>query len=116
MIEQVANTLQLPQPPESGVASRGKTKVWCYLLASSVTFSKEVEYGIRIQKPCDSILGLWLQRLIVSRQCATIYVENLSLSKTEKHSILQLCDGYDVELVNLIVDSSSQGNVVIGPW
>ena len=116
MIEQLATTFQLPLPLDSGVIPPGKPKVWRYLLANTVVFSKEVEYGIRIQKPEREKLGLWLQRLIVSGQCETIYVENLVLGDSEKDDILRLCNAHGVELINLTLDATGQAKVVLGPW
>ncbi|WP_018981487.1 hypothetical protein [Salinimonas chungwhensis] len=110
------NEFQLPLPLDSGVVPQPKPLGWRYLLADNIAFSKDVEDGIRIQKPARAKLAAWLIRLIQCGQCETIYVENLSLTKAEKNRIDKLCESRPVTIVNLSVSADSEQNIVIGPW
>ncbi|WP_218309607.1 deoxyguanosinetriphosphate triphosphohydrolase [Alteromonas antoniana] len=115
---QVDNVVQLPLPFEGYPGTGENNKGWSYLLAESVAFKKDVMHGIRIQKPNQEKVPGWIQRIIESGQCNTIYVENLSLNEAEKSRIQSLCQKYSVSVVNLTIAASQheQQNVVIGPW
>lgn len=114
----VDNVIQLPLPFEGYPGTGENQKGWSYLLADSVAFKKEVMHGIRIQKPDQEKIPTWIQKLIESGQCNTIYVENLCLNDEDKSRIQSLCQKYSVSVVNLTISVSQheQQNVVIGPW
>ncbi|WP_428776588.1 hypothetical protein [Vibrio sp.] len=116
----INNVVQLPLPFEGFPYIPGKTKGWSYLLADSLAFKKDVCHGIRIQKPDQEKVPMWIRRLITSGQCSTIYVENLTLPASDKVLIQQLCDKYAVSLINLTVQAQNADvsceNVVMGPW
>ncbi len=115
---QVNNVIQLPLPFEGYPGEGDSHKGWSYLLADSVAFKKDVMNGIRIQKPDQEKIPCWIQRIIESGQCNTIYVENLSLNDEDKCRLQSLCQKYSVSIVNLTIAASSQSqqNVVVGPW
>lgn len=118
MTSQTHNVIQLPLPFE-GFPGEGdnRGKGWSYLLADSLAFKKDMAYGIRIQKPNEEIMPVWIKKLITAGQCKTIYVENLSLAPSESEMIMQLCAQHAVSLVN--IDSKGitpKNNVVAGPW
>lgn len=115
---QINNVVQLPLPFEGYPGTGENHKGWSYLLAESVAFKKDVMHGIRIQKPDQEKIPGWIQRIIESGQCNTIYVENLSLNDDEKSRIRSLCQKYSVAVVNLTISATKheQQNVVIGPW
>lgn len=110
------NSFQLPLPLDSGVVPQPAPRAWRYLLADSLVFSKSVEDGIRIQKPTCEKLALWISRLVSCGQCATIYVENLSLTTTEMQNVAVLCKQKGVSLINITVTSEAKQNLVVGPW
>ena len=110
------NEFQLPLPLDSGVVPQPKPRSWRYLLADTISFSKEIEDGIRIQKPEREKVAAWLIRLIQCGQCETIYVENLRLTKSEKQRIDTLCESRPVSVVNICVNKGAAKNIVVGPW
>lgn len=117
----VSNVVQLPLPFEGfpGEGRSNNPKGWNYLLASSVSFSKDVDHAIRIQKPGREKMPEWISKLITGGQCKTLYVENidLDLQPTDSEMIRKLCELYSVSLVNVRVDSSNeQQNLAVGPW
>ncbi len=117
----VSNVVQLPLPFE-GYPGEGKgtnDKGWNYLLANSLSFSKEVSHAIRIQKPEKEKIPEWISKLITGGQCKTLYVENidLDLQPTDSDMIKKLCALYSVSLINVRVhNSNSKKNVAFGPW
>ncbi len=110
------NEFQLPLPLESGVVPQPRPRSWRYLLADTIGFSKDIEDGIRIQKPERTKVAAWLIRLIQCGQCETIYVENLSLTKSEKARIDTLCESRPVSVININVNKDDAKNIVVGPW
>jgi len=114
------NVVQLPLPFEGYPAKVTPPKGWSYLLADSLAFKKDVNHAIRMQKPREEHVPGWIKKLILSGQCKTLYVENLTLSENDRLSIRKLCALHDVSLVNLTVmnddTSSNSRNVIIGPW
>lgn len=117
----ISNVVQLPLPFEGypGEGKGGTSKGWNYLLADSVSFSKEVDHAIRIQKPEKEKMPEWISKLITGGQCKTLYVENidLDLQPTDSDMIRKLCKLYSVCLVNVRVDSAlNEGNLAVGPW
>lgn len=112
------NVIQLPLPFE-GYPGDGKSdsKGWSYLLSESLAFKKEMAHGIRIQKPDQETIPVWIKRIITSGQCRTLYVEDLSLPVSEREMITQLCEKHSVSLVNVqIHGDKTMNNVVTGPW
>ncbi|MBD3584765.1 deoxyguanosinetriphosphate triphosphohydrolase [Salinimonas sp. HHU 13199] len=116
MNTQGRNEFQLPLPLDSGVVPQPRPRSWRYLLAETIGFSKDIEDGIRIQKPARAKLAAWLIRLIQCGQCETIYVENLSLTKSEKKRIDALCESRSVSVINISVNRDGAKNIVVGPW
>jgi hypothetical protein len=122
----VSNVVQLPLPfegfPRDGQSRNGKSQEgrgWNYLLANSVSFSKDVNHAIRIQKPEKEKVPQWISKLITGGQCKTLYVENidLDLQPTDSEMIRKLCELYSVSLVNVRVDAGEQQQgVAVGPW
>ena len=95
-------------------------KGWSYLLADSLAFNKQVGYGIRIQKPSEEKMPEWIEKIVTSGQCKSIYVENLSLGENEKLYIEGLCNKHKVSLFSLsVVQDKNQkqiNKVVQGLW
>ena len=89
---------------------------WTYLLADKITFSDTVKHGIRLQKPNDSLLVHWLERIITAGQCSQLFVEELELSEIDQRRITNLCLKHEVVLINLFTDRASTKNVIKGPW
>ena len=115
------NVVRLPITDRNqAISESAKSKVWSYLLADSVAFNKDVDYGIRIQKPSEEKMPRWIEKLIISGQCNSIYVENLSLKENEKNYIEGLCHKHNVSLFSLSVvqekNAIAPSKVVRGPW
>ncbi|MBO1255720.1 hypothetical protein J3L16_08490 [Alteromonas sp. 5E99-2] len=108
------NVLTLPITHKNHSAL--KQKSWSYLLADSLAFNKEVDYGIRIQKPCSENIPKWIEKIVVSGQCSSIYVENLKLKKSDKLFIEGLCHKHNVSLFSISVVKGANAKVVQGPW
>jgi hypothetical protein len=114
-----SNLVQLPLPfegyPGEGNSQGGKG--WSYLLSSSVSFKKDVDHAIRIQKPEKEKMPEWISRLVTGGQCKTLYVEDLDLDlqPTDSEMIRKLCTLYSVSLINVRIESES-AKVAIGPW
>ena len=121
----VSNVVQLPLPIEgfpsekSGSGKGNNDKGWNYLLSNTVSFSKNVNHAIRIQKPEKEKMPEWISKLITGGQCKTLYVENidLDLQPTDSDMIRKLCELYSVSLVNVRVNNNNnEKNVALGPW
>ncbi|WP_245953127.1 deoxyguanosinetriphosphate triphosphohydrolase [Alteromonas aestuariivivens] len=114
------NVFQFPLPLMPPTPEPKTTKGWSYLISDSVAFKKDVLNAIRIQKPTQEKIPLWIRKLITSGQCTTIYVEDLSLPEQEQESIRRLCQEFSVSVVNVGVclrgNQPVGQNVVIGPW
>lgn len=114
MKNSMTNVVQFPVSCTNQTACGQKG--WSYLIAESVAFNKEVDFGIRIQKPRQEKVPQWISRIIKSGQCNSIYVENLQLEEAEKHVIENLCHQHDVSLFSLSVVQEKKRKVVHGPW
>ena len=119
----LADVIQLPLPfegyPREPDSNGNTDKGWNYLLADSVSFSKNVDHAIRIQKPEKEKIPQWISKLITGGQCKTLYVENidLDLQPTDSDIIRKLCELYSVCLVNIKVNNEGKNrNVAVGPW
>lgn len=114
------NVFQFPLPLTPPSPEPKTTKGWSYLISDSLAFKKDVHHGIRIQKPEQEKIPLWIRKLITSGQCQTIYVENLALPQQEREHIQKLCREFSVSVVNVGVSGKNAEpvgqNVVIGPW
>jgi len=108
------NVLQLPVTSSTSPAQNQKG--WSYLIANSVAFNKDVNYGIRIQKPNEEKVPQWISKIITSGKCNSIYVENLQLEDKEHSRIKALCVRHNVSLFSLSVVKSADSKVVKGPW
>jgi len=89
---------------------------WTYLLANNIVFSNKQRKSIRLTKPEESVLIIWLEKIITSGQCSTLFVEQLSTDEISFKRLKQLCSDHQVTLVNLTLDSSMNNNVIQGPW
>lgn len=89
---------------------------WTYLLANNIRFSDKQAYSIRMPKPEQSTLHLWVEKIVSSGQCAHLFIEQLSVDEVSFKRIKQLCTEYNVILVNLLRQEDMQNNVVQGPW
>lgn len=108
------NVVRFPITHSNHIAAQAKG--WSYLLADSLAFNKEVDYGIRIQKPNLEKMPMWIEKIITSGQCNALYVENLTLKEADKHYIEGLCYQHNVSLYSLSVVQEKQNKIVYGPW
>ena len=96
--------------------SASHSKGWSYLLADSLAFNKDVDYGIRIQKPNLEKMPEWIEKIVTSGQCKSIYVENLVLNEADKCYIEDLCYKHKVSLFSLSVVQQKRSSIIQGPW
>ena len=89
---------------------------WTYLLANNIGFSNKQSKSIRLAKPEQSVLLIWLEKIITSGQCATLFIEQFSADEVSFKRIKQLCVDHQVTLVNLTLDGRTNNNVIQGPW
>lgn len=112
-----SNVVQLPLPniePPQPKPAKSESRGWTYLMANSLAFKKEVNHGIRIRKPEQARVPVWISKLVKSGQCRTIYVEDLALPANMASYIEKLCDEHAVSLVNVSFEDAR--NIVVGPW
>ncbi len=91
-------------------------KKWMYLFSNNITFKRSVKNAIKINRPADSCLKTWLEKVIVAEQCSHVFVENFNVYSIDGKYITDLCQLHDVTLVNLQIGESLSNNVVRGPW
>ncbi len=89
---------------------------WTFLVANHIRFSEKQNYCMRIIKPKQNQLSLWLEKIVIGGQCSSLFVEHLSLDEISFQRLNQLCIDFKVSLVNLIPINDQQDNVVKGPW
>jgi hypothetical protein len=89
---------------------------WTFLVANQIRFSEKQDYCMRITKPTQNQLSLWLEKIVIGGQCSSLFVEHLSLDEISFKRLNQLCIDFKVSLVNLIPINDQQDNVVKGPW
>ncbi len=89
---------------------------WTFLVANQIRFSEKQDYCMRITKPTQNQLSLWLEKIVIGGQCSSLFVEHLSLDEISFKRLNQLCIDFKVSLVNLIPINDQQKNVVKGPW
>jgi len=111
------NVYQFPLPDiEQPLPPKKPVKAWRYLISDSLAFNRDVENGIRIQKPKEEKVPQWISKLITSGQCSAIYVEDLRLTQQDEREIRTLCSLYHVEVVGISANCEDQTNVISGPW
>jgi hypothetical protein len=89
---------------------------WTFLVANHIRFADKQDYCIRITKPKQKCLSLWLERIVIGGQCSRLFVEHLSLDEISFKRLKQLCIDNKVALVNLMSHNEQKDNVVRGPW
>ena len=89
---------------------------WTFLVANHIRFTEKQANCIRLTKPKQQTLALWLEKIVTGGQCSSLFVEQLSLDEISFKRLKQLCIDYKVALVNLMPNIQHKGNVVKGPW
>lgn len=89
---------------------------WTYLIADNMQFSEKRPYSIRLPKPDNNTLVNWIEKIVLGKECANLFIEELTLDEITYKRIKQLCIDNQVTLVNLYQQHSSQHNVIKGPW
>ena len=89
---------------------------WTFLVANHIRFAEKQGHCIRISKPKQTFLSLWLEKIVTGGQCSSLFVEHLSLDEISFKRLKQLCIDYKVSLVNLMPNNEHKGNVLQGPW
>ena len=123
----MANLHALPIPAQRSavvqqvVASQFKSQVqvkqrWTYLIANHIQFNNKADFVITLPKPQTAKLKQWLEKIIVSGQCALLFVEQLSIDEISYRRLQQLCVSHNVTLINLLPNNKHTGQVLKGPW
>ncbi len=89
---------------------------WTFLVANHIRFAEKQANCIRLTKPKQDCLSLWLEKIVTGDQCSSLFVEHLSLDEISFKRLKQLCIDYKVALVNLMPHNEQKGNVLQGPW
>lgn len=100
-------------PDFGAVALNGK---WTYLVSNTIRFDHSAPYAIRISRPERDELGVLLEKIITAGQCSQLFVEELQLNELELKRIKNLCQQYQVVLINLYTQLPLSSNVIQGPW
>jgi hypothetical protein len=108
-------TLQVPTNNRH-INELNRNHKWTFLVANKIRFSEKPAYCIRIVKPEQNCLSLWLEKIVTGGQCSKLFVENLSLDEINFKRLKQQCLDYRVTLVNLMPNKKIKGKVVKGPW
>ncbi|WP_339773439.1 hypothetical protein [uncultured Paraglaciecola sp.] len=87
---------------------------WSYLIADNIAFTRPNTRCIKLKKPTQAQMIIWLEKLITADQCANIYVEQLQLDEMNQIRLTQLCAMHNVNVVNLM--TQNQASVIKGPW
>jgi hypothetical protein len=85
-------------------------------VANHIRFAEKSAHCIRMTKPKQHCLSLWLEKIVTGGQCSSLFVEHLSLDEISFKRLKQLCLDYKVALVNLMPNNEQKCNVVQGPW
>jgi hypothetical protein len=109
-------TMQVPADNRHNDINVNHANKWTFLVANQIRFAEKQDYCIRITKPKQNILSLWLERIVIGGQCSSLFVEHLSLDEISFKRLKQLCIDYKVALVNLMPHNEQKDNVVKGPW
>ena len=103
--------------PEFSLQSQGvNQQKWTYLLANNIQFNEKADFVIKLPKPQVAMLKDWLEKIIVSKQCNLLFVEQLSMDEISYRRIQQLCSLHHVTLINLLPNKKHSAQIVQGPW
>ncbi|MEN8779171.1 hypothetical protein [Glaciecola sp. HTCC2999] len=92
-----------------------KQAKWQYLLSDTICFGRDIESGIRIQKPEKAKVFAWVMRIVSQGQCESIYIENHEFSNMQTALLQQAAQRFEVN-VTVLNTVSNTNNVVVGPW
>lgn len=110
-------TMQVPAFKRLGMDINVKhDHKWTFLVANNIRFTEKQNFCIRLSKPKQKSLSLWLEKIVMGGQCANLFVEQLSLDEISFKLLKQLCIDYNVALVNLMPVNEQKNNVLQGPW
>lgn len=103
--------------PHFSLQSQGlNQQKWTYLLANTIHFNEKADFVIKLRKPQTAVLKQWLEKIIVSEQCALLFVEQLSIDEISYRRIQQLCVLHNVTLINLLPNTKHSAKIFKGPW
>jgi hypothetical protein len=110
-------TMQVPADNrQSNDINATHVNKWTFLVANHIRFSEKQANYIRLTKPKQHCLSLWLEKIVIGGQCSSLFVEHLSLDEISFKRLKQLCIDYKVTLINLMPNKDQKDNVVKGPW
>lgn len=89
---------------------------WTYLVANSISFSDKLSQAIKLNRPDDETLYIWLEKIVLGGQCSVLFVECLNMNDLRSQRLKFLCEKMQVTLVNLTLDNSIPSNLIEGPW
>ena len=89
---------------------------WMYLVANAIGFSEKLTQAIKLNRPDDETLFIWLEKIVLGGQCSVLFVEGLNMDDLRSQRLKLLCEKMQVTLINLTVDTNIPNNLVEGPW
>lgn len=89
---------------------------WTYLVANSIGFSDKLSQAIKLNRPNDETLYVWLEKIVMAGQCSVLFVECLNMDDLRSQRLKFLCEKMQVTLINLTLDTDKPSNLVEGPW
>lgn len=89
---------------------------WMYLVANSIGFSDKLSQAIKLNRPDNETLYIWLEKIVLAGQCSVLFVECLNMDDLRSQRLKLLCENMQVTLVNLTLDTKMPSNLVEGPW
>ncbi len=89
---------------------------WTYLVANTISFSNKLPQAIKMNRPDDDTLYIWLDKIVLGGQCSVLFVESLNMDDLRAQRLKLLCENMQVTLVNLTLDRNMPHNLVEGPW
>ena len=87
---------------------------WTYILADHLKLTACPQYCIAMQKPVNSLLVSWVEKIITAGQAALIIVENMQLDEVSHKRLAMLCLEQGVSIVNIVKQPAN--NLIYGPW
>ena len=98
------------------LSNRLANNKWTYLVANAISFSDKLSSAIKLNRPDDETLYIWLEKIAMAGQCSVLFVENLNMNDLRTQRLKILCENMQVTLINLTLDTTMPNTMIEGPW